>query len=195
MQREAITPLAAVLTMLLALVMLMASSWVTSPPAQGADDVAQAAVQQMYALAWGQVAHDLKIAPARRLGDFPPPTVYITPPAVLCRMYYGEDAKPTCPVRAIQDGDSVYVSSDLDFADLNTRSILLHEFVHYFQFIALGRMPKNACELYAGEMQAYRTERTVIEKANMFDEMAQTYFSAGQMLRSYEFAYRKAGCK
>ena len=62
-----------------------------------------------------------------------------------------------CPIyAAYQPGKSVLLDERLDLADdLNARSILLHELVHYVQWRKYGRGPKDCKEWKVREMEAY----------------------------------------
>lgn len=115
-------------------------------------------VEMSYALTWGLVAHDLGLAPDRRLSDISPPTVAVMPHKDLCAFIGMSEG---CPALAAQLESRILVSDTLDFADPRDVTILVHEYVHYFQYVVDGILMQNQCaesrdrEIYAYRVQAY----------------------------------------
>jgi len=130
--------------------------------ANSADGPKEGQVEMTYALTWGLVAHDLGLAPAKRLSDFVPPTVEVLNQDDLCAQSY----KPRgCTPAAVSAGQRVLISDRLDWSDPADMTILLHEFVHFFQEQARGPLMVNECnEIATREMYAYKVQGLALEK-------------------------------
>lgn len=109
----------------------------------------QAAV--IYAAAYGQYGGAL---PDRA------PTVHLVPASRL----HALSGCAHCAVRALHRDGEVYLDESLDFSRPLDASILLHEFVHYLQYRALGAAA-NCEEWLDRERQAYAIQAQVLVKA------------------------------
>lgn len=115
----------------------------------------------IYALAWGQYSG--------KLPDNPPEVAMINQDA-LCLMYRIE---PGCSVIGLQTGKYIFISDRLDFTKLFDSSVLLHEFIHYFQEMALG--PVDDCAEYLRrEQEAYKIQAHVLEQAGAHQDAQRT---------------------
>ena len=81
------------------------------------------------------------------------PTVELMPGPALQQRF----CKRPCPIyAAYQPGGSIVLDAKLDPAgDVQARSILLHELVHYVQWIHHGHGPKSCTEWREREDEAY----------------------------------------
>lgn len=88
--------------------------------------------REILAIAYGQFH-----GPRELFEDGPPPT-RLVPQGWLQEKY----CSTHCPaIRAVYDDEGVvYLDETLDFATLYAKSILLHEYVHYFQARTRGRL-------------------------------------------------------
>lgn len=84
------------------------------------------------------------------------PTVTLVSHQVIAQAVCGRP----CPVFAIFDPEKgILLDSRLDPAnDLNARSILLHELVHFAQWKATGRTANSCAEWLQRETEAYRVQ-------------------------------------
>lgn len=106
----------------------------------------------IYAAAYGQYGGAL---PERA------PTVHLVTPAKLHELAGCNH----CAIRALHREGHIYIDETLDFSRGYDASILLHEMVHYLQYVALG--PTRHCEDWlAREQQAYLIQAEVLYKAH-----------------------------
>ena len=113
----------------------------------------------IYAVAYGQTAQKLKLP---RWGEFPGPQIVMTTPENICRI--AGSNRPTCPVLAITKNGKVYISDTMDFSDVMNASILMHEYIHYFQWLVNGDA-KDCQDWGAREIYAYEVQSQVLLKA------------------------------
>jgi len=83
-----------------------------------------------------------------------------------------------CPIRGYHEAGHVYIDEALDFSNAFDASILLHEFVHYLQYIDRG--PKEDCaEWLRREHEAYLIQANVLAKVG---EDPETILESGKQL-------------
>lgn len=124
-------------------------SVVIAPRARSAELTTQQ-VGTIYALAWGQYG-----------GALPeqPPMIELVPQSRLRELAGCE----RCPVRGMHMHGTIYLDQVLDFAQAYDASILLHEYIHYFQWVAHG--DAQSCEeALERERRAYAIQAHVLAK-------------------------------
>ena len=108
------------------------------------------------------------------------PNIYVVDRARICEV---ARQQPACGVLGLSVDGVVYVRDDLDFETTFAASILLHEYVHHFQWLegkqdaireAMDRGDeRTACELWVeNERQAYSIQIDVLEKVGDYDSVA-----------------------
>jgi len=150
-------------------------------------DPTQGQIDNIYALTYGLVAYNLKLP---RLGEFPAPTVYVVPLAQLC-VEAQIDRNP-CPLSGLTVGAKIYLSAEEDWSKPEAATIILHEYVHYFQNVARGEIT-GWCENYAREIHAYAVQAEVLRK---IDSRLSYGMLRGMraVVGQYEMARIRAGC-
>lgn len=109
-------------------------------------------LRDLYAIAYGRAGIGV---PEK------PPRVYFASPALLRALLRCQDCDP----RGVQIADAVFYRDDLG-TDPLSRSVLVHEFVHYVQWVRYGAA--TTCEEWAArEAQAYRVQREVLERVDI----------------------------
>lgn len=112
----------------------------------------------LYAVAYGQYHF---------LPDFPP-TVRTLPHAELCALnHFPVD----CPIFGLYEDGQIYLSDRLDFSVPKDASVLLHEYIHYFQECRDGPIlaiePSKRCAaVMQREHEAYEIQSEVLRKSN-----------------------------
>lgn len=108
------------------------------------------------------------------------PNIYIVDQARLCDV---AKQRPDCSVLGLSVDGVVYIRDDLDFETTFAASILLHEFIHHFQWLegkqdaiqaAMDRGDEQTvCELWVeNERQAYLIQIDVLEKVGDYGSVA-----------------------
>ena len=150
--------------------------------AANAAPLTQLQAKSIYAVAYGQYK-----GPREWLDE--QPNIYFADQARLCDI---AGLRPTCNVYGISIDGVVYLRHDLDFTTLFATGILLHEYVHHFQWldgkhdavaaaVAAGN-DSLACELWtASERQAYEIQIHVLEQAGDFVSAAQAEAIMGNL--------------
>lgn len=113
-----------------------------------------------YALTYGLVAYKMGLP---RMGDFTPPTVQFVPLSALCEAM---SLPKTCKgLGGITDSKTgrILFNAAYDYRDPVYMTILVHEFVHYFQFVKYGET-QDWCDNYRRERQAYDVQAEVLTK-------------------------------
>lgn len=123
----------------------------------------------IYMMAWGQHG-----------GPLPehPPTIEFHSAAQLRALIGCEK----CTVRGIQIGDTIHADIGLDFSDAYDASILLHEMVHYLQWVANGEAA-GCADWVAREHRAFRIQANVLARAGV--STAQVMLNA-RMVRCHD---------
>jgi hypothetical protein len=132
----------------------------------------QEQISMTYALTWGLVADDLGLSPkwengklvrtGRRMAEITPPTVRVVPADKMCA-----EAKqlPSCVLKAFQLEDEIVVSDEVDWASAEQVTILLHEYVHFFQWVVGGQPTFDQCaEVRDRELYAYKVQSNVLAR-------------------------------
>lgn len=125
--------------------------------------------KSIYAVAYGQYK-----GPREWLDK--QPNIYLVDQVRICDIAM---LRPTCNVLGISIDGVVYIRADLDFSSTFAAGILLHEYVHHFQWLdgkqdavaaAVARGDDStACALWSeNERQAYEIQIHVLEKAGDF---------------------------
>lgn len=117
-------------------------------------------IDMTYALTYGLVAYKMGLP---RMGDFEPPTVQFVPQPVVCLSI---GAPKTCKgLGGTTDSRTgrILFSTAFDYRKPEYMTILVHEFVHYFQFVKYGEAT-DWCENYRRERQAYDVQAEVLNK-------------------------------
>jgi len=114
-------------------------------------------VDMTYALVYGLVAHDLGL---KRMGEFEPPIVHVVTPDKACEI---AGLEKNCVIGGMAIGRDIYVLDTTDWASATETTVLAHEFVHFFQYEALGPT-KSWCDHYAREIYAYRIQGDIVFK-------------------------------
>lgn len=70
-----------------------------------------------------------------------------------------------CPIHGLQIEDKIYLDKKLDMQNLQNASILVHEYVHYFQWYALGKAA-DCNEKQRREKEAFSVQNHVLYKVN-----------------------------
>lgn len=137
--------------------------------AANAAPLTQLQAKSIYAVAYGQYK-----GPREWLDE--QPNIYFADQARLCDI---AGLRSTCSVYGISIDGVVYIRADMDFSSTFAAGILLHEYVHHFQWldgkhdavaaaVAAGN-DSLACELWtASERQAYEIQIHVLEQAGDF---------------------------
>jgi len=73
-----------------------------------------------------------------------------------------------CPVNAVYTSNKVYYRQDLNFNDLHSKSILVHEFVHHIQ-ASIGYRAVNCDIWYKNEKEAYRLQAKYLRNNDQDD--------------------------
>lgn len=73
---------------------------------------------------------------------------------------------PCHQINGAQVRDKIYILDSLDMNDPYNRSILAHEFVHWFQYSSLGEA-KDCPESIRREYEAYGLQNYILEKIGM----------------------------
>ncbi len=142
-------------------------------------------IEQTYALAYGLVAYKMKLP---RLGEFPPPEIHMSDNKALCAMFHRE---PGCPIRGVTSGKRIYLDSAEHWESPAIMTIVLHEYVHYFQNVKLGETAE-VCESIRREEQAYRVQWEVLNKLPPEYEWAVR--SVQRVLQMYRVAALQSDC-
>ena len=89
------------------------------------------------------------------------PVIHIVSQEVLCET---AEMKPECNVLGLYREANVYILDTLNFETLSAASVLLHEYIHHFQYLKSGSA--YDCETWlAYEQQAYAIQVQVLQKA------------------------------
>lgn len=146
-----------------------------------AAEITQEQANEAYVLAYGLVAKKLGLP---SLMEIPTPTVEFVPHDRICELL-GIDA-PCQNYRAISREDYVWVADDNDFSSPAEMTIMLHEFVHYFQYVAWGPIT-GWCDNYRREVMAYETQLTVLMKIDNSETWQRSVHQtrAEYMMRQY----------
>ena len=150
--------------------------------AANAAPLTQLQAKSIYAVAYGQYK-----GPREWLDE--QPNIYFADQARLCDI---AGLRPTCNVYGISIDGVVYILDDLDFTTLFATGILLHEYVHHFQWLD-GKHDAVAAAVAAGddytacmlwtenERQAYEIQIHVLEQAGDFVSAAQAEAIMGNL--------------
>lgn len=74
--------------------------------------------------------------------------------------------KPDCGARALQVADAIFYDHRIDTGDPLDLSILVHELVHYAQWVTRGEAT-TCVERRAREEEAYRVQAEVLDRINL----------------------------
>lgn len=123
----------------------------------------------LYAVAYGQYGS--------QIGGFKlperPPVIKEVPQSELQQMYGCK-----CNIRGAQIMDKIYLDESLDYGQAYGASVLIHEYVHYFQFVRHG--PTVDCRDYVSrEHQAYGIQIRMMQRTGLDSRGAQ--MSASQL--------------
>lgn len=119
-------------------------------PAQGATRLSDVQAASIYALAYGQYGGAL---PERA------PVIHLVSASRLRELMGCKQ----CPVRGMHDRGVIYLDELLDLERAYDASILLHEYVHYLQWIQGGDV--SSCEVWLErERQAYLIQARILER-------------------------------
>jgi hypothetical protein len=91
-----------------------------------------------------------------------PPRVYRVSRATMSEMVCHAD----CDIRAAQFADAVFLVDDIDPDDAFDKSIVVHEFVHYVQWVYRGRAV-GCDEKRRREVQAFMIQSNALEHAGL----------------------------
>lgn len=75
-----------------------------------------------------------------------------------------------CAIGAFQRAERVYLLETLDMGNPLHRAVLLHELVHYVQWVARGEA-KTCEEYHAREVQAYEIQAFELDRADVYFSM------------------------
>lgn len=120
-----------------------------------AGEPTQAQIDMTYALVYGLVAYDLKLP---RMGVFPAPKIHIVSKEKICTLM--EVASP-CLFLAAAHEDDIYITREHDWSDPRQVTILAHEFVHFFDWVAKGGI-ETWCENFDRELRAYGVQTHIL---------------------------------
>lgn len=126
----------------------------------------------IFAVAYGQYgsAHGGIPWPDRR------PIIRMMPRADLCTAH---KLKPDCRMYAEYRDGEVHLADDLDFASVDDASILMHEYIHFFQERHQGGPAKDCWEHLEREHEAYQLQAHVLLKSNRPSKAQEVLFVAG----------------
>ena len=93
-----------------------------------------------------------------------PPSVLRVSPAALCAVLNKE---ATCGIKGMELADAVLYSNELDFTNPQDSAILIHEYVHYLQWVRKG-LGKTCEERAAREDYAYKIQAEVLGKLDYY---------------------------
>lgn len=106
----------------------------------------------IYAVAYGQY----KFLPEHA------PTVRVMKHSALCEI---NRFVTDCPIFGLYQNGEISISDRLDFSNPKDSSVLLHEYIHYFQEQKFG--PVTDCRVYLErEYEAYSIQAAVLRAAN-----------------------------
>lgn len=102
------------------------------------------------------------------------PKVWFTPRDHIC----AKIGRPSeCPVRGLHSKGEIWLSDDLDFSDALDSSVLLHEFVHWFQYTHKG-LPVSCEDWLSRELEAHQIQHDALVKARQPVAAAQVRHNA-----------------
>lgn len=107
------------------------------------------------------------------------PALYLMAQDDLCAIYHRE---PGCQVLALYRDGSIWLSEDMDFGTVFAASVLLHEYLHHFQWLRRDRAPVLTCEEWLLlEAEAYLLQAHVLEMAADDKSARLVRYSASQL--------------
>ncbi len=112
----------------------------------------------LYAVAYGQYGglHGGVPLPDK------PPVIELVPQAKLQEMYNCQH----CGIQGIQFEDRIYLNEALDFNEPFPATVLVHEYIHYFQYVRDG--PAMSCQdALNREHEAYGVQLRMMERAGL----------------------------
>ena len=123
--------------------------------------------QSIYAVAYGQCPNMAGMNAGCPPGWYEDaPIVHITHPQYGCGLM---GQMPTCETLAVYADGHVFLSQDVDMSTVLGASILLHEYIHHFQWLKAGKRMTDNCQSWlANEHEAYAIEARVLEAAGQF---------------------------
>lgn len=116
----------------------------------------------IYSVAYGQCSQiqGMKDGCPREWLDKAPP-VYVVHPDYMCGWM---KVAPTCRISGMYTEGKTYVSEQLDFATPFGASVLLHEYIHHFQWLKYGDREIECAEWLQMETEAYVIQMQVLLK-------------------------------
>jgi hypothetical protein len=91
------------------------------------------------------------------------PEVHLVKAQDLRKLAHCEDDEH-CGVQGLAHERDIYMEDDLDYSDPHVAAVLLHEYVHYLQFVKYG--PSQNCEDWlAREVQAFSVQILALTRA------------------------------
>ena len=97
-----------------------------------------------------------------------PPSLTVDSQEELCSIV---NERPNCSLLGLYFGGNMHVTSRLDFNSFMGHSVLLHEFIHHFQWLRnKGYGASNCTEWLADEKEAYLAQIDFLEKTNAVSE-------------------------
>ena len=151
-------------------------------PRSMAADLTPSQARDILAVAYGQYH-----GPRELFEDGPPP-IHITSQATLREKFHCAERCPGIHGLYSEESGEIFLDDQLDFSTLYATTVLLHEYIHYFQVRTKGRLmdlhlpDKQAClEIVAREQEAYRIQSEVLLKAGDYMRSQSVRMVAGTL--------------
>lgn len=135
----------------------------------------------IYAIAYGQCPKlkGMKGGCPRAWFEDRAPDLYVVSVVFMCGWRH---VAPNCSIKGMYDPNKVSVSDEIDYYAPWGISIMLHEFLHHFQYLRDGREPSGCEELKNTEHEVYEIQAKYLDSAGATMAMRSVLNTAAQIM-------------